>query len=77
MEQVKYFPASKVIKRWLEAGYIFNDKFNETKSGTPQGGIISPLLANIALHKMEEALNIKYYTRKKKRWHGLSYHNNI
>ena len=42
MEQVKYFPASKVIKRWLEAGYIFNDKFNETKSGTPQGGIISP-----------------------------------
>ena len=40
MEQVKYFPAFKVIKRWLEAGYIFNDKFNETKSGTPQGGII-------------------------------------
>ena len=66
MEQVKYFPASKVIKRWLEAGYIFNDKFNETKSGTPQGGIISPLLANIALHGMEEALNIKFTRERRK-----------
>lgn len=59
-EQIKHFPASETIKRWLKAGYIFNDEFNETRSGTPQGGIISPLLANIALHGMEEALNIKY-----------------
>ena len=72
MEQVKYFPASKVIKRWLEAGYIFNDKFNETRSGTPQGGIISPLLANIALHGMEKALNIKFTREIRKDGTGYS-----
>ncbi|PEK75394.1 reverse transcriptase domain-containing protein, partial [Bacillus pseudomycoides] len=34
--------------------------FSETKEGTPQGGIISPLLANIALHGMEEELGVIY-----------------
>lgn len=48
--------------------------FHETQAGTPQGGVISPLLANIALHGMEEALEIKHYTRgdlnsKCKRYH--------
>ena len=37
--------------------------FHETQAGTPQGGVISPLLANIALHGLEEALEIKHYTR--------------
>lgn len=37
-----------------------NNIFFDTETGTPQGGIISPLLANIALHGMEEALGIKY-----------------
>jgi len=40
----------------LNAGYIDYDSFNDTYSGTPQGGVISPLLANIALHGMEEEL---------------------
>lgn len=34
--------------------------FHDTKAGTPQGGVISPLLANIALHGMEEALGVRY-----------------
>lgn len=34
--------------------------FHNTEAGVPQGGIISPLLANIALHGMEEALGVKY-----------------
>ena len=38
-----------------------NRIFHKTYTGTPQGGIISPLLANIALHGMEDALNVKYY----------------
>lgn len=54
-----------MIKKWLEAGYLENDVFYRTRTGTPQGGIISPLLANIALHGMEEALNIKYRRRIK------------
>ena len=66
MEQVRYFPASKTISRWLKAGYLDDNVFYKSDSGTPQGGIISPLLANIALHGMEEALDIKYtrYRRK-------------
>lgn len=37
--------------------------FHETVSGTPQGGVASPLLANIALHGMEEAIGVKYDSR--------------
>jgi RNA-directed DNA polymerase len=43
----------------LKAGYIDNHVFHDSKLGTPQGGVISPLLANIALHGMEEALGIR------------------
>jgi RNA-directed DNA polymerase len=45
-----------IIRQWLKAGYIFNNEFNATKMGTPQGGTISPLLANIALDQMETDL---------------------
>jgi RNA-directed DNA polymerase len=43
----------KQIKFWLEAGVMDNNIFEHTDVGTPQGGIISPLLANIALHGLE------------------------
>ena len=43
----------KVIKRWLGAGIMERNVFQTTERGTPQGGVISPLLANIALHGME------------------------
>ncbi|MEE0084687.1 MAG: reverse transcriptase domain-containing protein, partial [Paludibacteraceae bacterium] len=65
-EQVRYFPASKTISRWLKAGYLDDNVFHKSDSGTPQGGIISPLLANIALHGMEEALDIKYNRIRRK-----------
>ncbi len=42
----------RIINKWLKAGVLDNGVFEETNSGTPQGGIISPLLANIALHGM-------------------------
>lgn len=47
------------IKAWLKSGVIDKGAFTATSEGTPQGGVISPLLANIALHGLENHL-IKY-----------------
>ncbi len=60
LKTIGSFPAKELIHKWLKAGYVENGVFYNTEQGTPQGGIISPLLANIALHGMEEALEIKY-----------------
>jgi RNA-directed DNA polymerase len=53
-------PGKELIKQWLKAGYVEQEVFHATESGTPQGGVVSPLLANIALHGMEEALGVTY-----------------
>jgi RNA-directed DNA polymerase len=50
------FPARELIRQWLKAGYVAKDVFYDTDKGTPQGGVISPLLANIALDGMEKRL---------------------
>lgn len=52
-------PGRELIKQWLKAGYMDEGVFQETEAGTPQGGVISPLLANIALHGMEDALTVR------------------
>lgn len=54
------FPAKDTIQKWLKAGFVDNDSFNDTDFGTTQGGIVSPLLANIALHGMDEELGVSY-----------------
>ena len=46
----------KQIKAWLKSGVIDQGAFTATSEGTPQGGVISPLLANIALHGLEQRL---------------------
>lgn len=43
----------KLIRKWLEAGVMEDDQFHDTEKGTPQGGVISPLLANIYLNYMD------------------------
>ena len=60
-EAIGNFPARELIKQWLKAGYIEDDRFHRTETGVPQGGCVSPLLLNIALHGMEHALG-GYYT---------------
>jgi len=61
MEVIGQFPGRELIRQWLKAGYREEGVFHETETGTPQGGVISPLLANIDLHGMEEALGVRYW----------------
>ncbi len=55
LNKINTFPTMhRLIKAWLKSGVMDDGQFFETNSGTPQGGVISPLLANIALHGMEQ-----------------------
>jgi RNA-directed DNA polymerase len=46
----------RLLRRWLEAGVMEDGVYLETVSGTPQGGVISPLLSNIYLHAFDRAM---------------------
>ena len=59
-------PARESIKGWLKAGYIYQGTKTLTEKGTPQGGAISPLLANIGLHGLEKL--IKSIKLPKDKW---------
>jgi RNA-directed DNA polymerase len=57
------FPAKGMVAEWLKAGVFEAAKgYAPTEEGTPQGGVISPLLLNIALHGLEEAAGVRYRT---------------
>ncbi len=55
----------KILRAWLEAGYIEEGKRFPTTEGTPQGGIISPLLANMTLDGLEKAIRNAMPSRSK------------
>lgn len=66
----------RLIKNMLEAGYLDDWKFRKTISGTPQGGVISPLLANIYLHQFDKWVGeelIPQYTRGKRQKANSAY----
>jgi RNA-directed DNA polymerase len=52
LEAIGAFPAAGAIHKWLKAGVMEAGRFAPTEAGVPQGGVISPLLLNIALHGM-------------------------
>lgn len=56
-----HVPMDRVIlQKWLKAGYLEKQAFHRTEEGTPQGGIISPVLANLALDGLERKLRERY-----------------
>ncbi len=70
----KHVPMDKpILRKWLKAGYMESRQFFPTTAGTPQGGIISPTLANWALDGLEGALKARFgRTRELARKHRVA-----
>jgi RNA-directed DNA polymerase len=60
LSQLGTFPARELVEGWLKAGVVEQGHFTPTEEGTPQGGVVSPVLLNVALHGMEEAAGVRY-----------------
>src|SRR5664279_994648 len=60
LDQLGTFPARGMIWQWLKAGVVENGRLQRTEEGTPQGGVVSPVLLNIALDGMEKAAGVRY-----------------
>ncbi|HMB03326.1 MAG TPA: group II intron reverse transcriptase/maturase [Isosphaeraceae bacterium] len=60
LESLGSFPAKETIRGWLTAGVMEDGQITTTDAGTPQGGVISPLLLNVALHGLEQAAGVRY-----------------
>ena len=74
LNKINTFPRlRKVIKGWLKNGVMEDNVFHKMSAGTPQGGVISPLLANIALHGLEYELknallgDLRQYANQKRK----------
>ena len=60
LTQLGSFPARDLVEQWLKAGVVERGQFAPTEEGTPQGGVVSPLLLNVALHGLETAAGVRY-----------------
>ncbi|HGC9115437.1 TPA: group II intron reverse transcriptase/maturase [Streptococcus agalactiae] len=62
---IENIPVDKsILKQFLKAGFIFKGELFPTEDGTPQGGVISPILANMALDGMQKVLSDKFHTNR-------------
>lgn len=80
--KLKTFPLMRrQIKAWLKSSIFDSHGFSTSNEGTPQGGVISPLLANIALHGLEEHLNnifpVRYCNKTLSEKYGIKAGKNI
>jgi RNA-directed DNA polymerase len=55
------FPARGLVRQWLRAGVMEDGRVTLTREGVPQGGVISPVIMNVALHGMEQAAGVRYW----------------
>jgi len=62
-EEISDGKVLNLIESWLTAGVMNNGEIEETTIGTPQGGVISPLLANIYLHELDKQVTRLYGVR--------------
>jgi RNA-directed DNA polymerase len=58
------FPARGMVAQWLKAGVVEQGRLHRTEDGVPQGGVVSPLLLNVALHGMEKVAGARYTAGK-------------
>lgn len=75
-ERIKDERFLRLIRKFLKAGYLEDRVYHNTYSGTPQGGIISPILANIYLDKLDcfvETLKAEFDLGTKRAIHPVSY----
>ncbi|HEY6072465.1 MAG TPA: group II intron reverse transcriptase/maturase [Anaerolineales bacterium] len=70
---LNHIPMDKtILNTWLKAGYMDKSVLHETEDGTPQGGIISPVLANMALDGLERILRKKYPNSGRRALKGMN-----
>ena len=62
-----------MLHKWLKAGYMDKHVLHPTEEGTPQGGPLSPVAANLTLDGLETLLRERYHTTKKGRTHKVNF----